>query len=382
MRLIKKNEILKYDYDVKIQQDRIGDYLVNNKWFVGFGFREGIRNFFTEEFKRFDSIILDDLFNAQTIKSIPDNEKILTFVKSECTGQLNEDGLLIWLFNYISVISPGYIYAQKHPENHFNLPALNEKGETNWPGSKKWTTKKLLKKRDELSFDVWMGDWMNSPLQKGEEFEKDWLKGININTVKILASISVVDPAHGESPQACYKSIITMGYTDTKKYVIQDIYLRKENYFQFFNYLHNISMVTPAWKTTLFENDFAQWNMAKPYYDLWRRDTKRTIAIQKFDSKNLKTQNYGSDKESRIRNLILPFEVGEIVLDQDIMEGKNKDYDLWFAQYLGFGKLKGKLDGLDATASAYILFPRYIARGSFKPLNTKFTKKESWLFNR
>ncbi len=382
VRLIKNNKLLMYDYDIKVQQDRAGSYIINNKTFVAFGYREGLRNFFDEEFKRFDIIVLDDLYNAQTVSSTVDNEKILRFVESECTGQLNPNGLLIWLFNYITVTSPGYLYADKNPKNHFNLPALNNKDRTNWKESRVWTTKKLQQKRTELPFEVWMGDWMNKPLQKGEEFEIEWIRSININSIEIISSISVADPSHGQSPQACYKSIITMSYTNTSKYLIQDIYLRKEPYESFFDYAYNLSLEIPKWKTLLFEDDFGQWSIAKPFFDNWKKKTKNRLAIQKFTSKSLKTKYYAADKESRIRNLILPFQTAEIIFNNKIISGKNPDYDLWFAQYLAFGKHKEKLDGLDATASAYILFPRYLLSGNFKPIKNRFTKKQSWLVNR
>src|SRR3972149_841238 len=41
------------------------------------------------------------------------------------------------------------------------------------------------------------------------------------------------------------------------------------------------------------------------------------------------------------------------------------------SQYIGFGASKEKLDGLDATATAFIMLPRWIERGSFKPLKEK-----------
>lgn len=380
MRLIKKNEMLRHDYNVQIQQDLTGNYLVNNKSFVSFGFREGLRNYFDENFQRFDVMILDDLYNAQTISSDVDNEKILTFVESECTGQLNPDGVLIWLFNYISTQSPGYKYAERHPEKHFNLPALNEKGETNWPESRIWTTERLREKEKELTFDVWMGDWMNNPLVKGEEFDPDWIRSVNVNYQSILATLSFADPSFGTSPQACFKSLITMSYTSKKQYIIQDVYLRKESYEKFFAYAYNVSISFPKWKTLLFENDFSQWSMAQPYYKQWRDESKRHLSIQMFNTKDLKDGKHGTDKESRIRTLIFPFQVGELIFNQDVL--LTKDYEKWFAQFLGFGKSKEKLDGLDATASGYILFPRYIVSGSFKALNTKLTKKESWLENR
>lgn len=382
VRMLKRNKLLQYDYDINIQQDRSGDYIINHKQFVSFGYREGLRNYVDENFDRFEAIIIDDLFNRQTVNSEVDNEKILNFVESECTGQLNPGGLMIWLFNYITVKSPGYVYAEKHPDNHYNLPALDKNEKTNWKESSVWTTKELHKKRASLTFEVWMGDWMNSPLQKGEEFDIGWLRTINAGHKTILKTISFVDPAHGTSPQACYKSIITFSYTDQKEYVLQDIYLRKEDYNSFFNYASKLKSRFEHWQSLLFENDFAQWNVAKPYYAKWKLDNKASIAIQMFNSKDLSTEFYGADKESRIRNLILPFCTGEILINQDILG--TKDYEIWLSQYIGFGKLKGKLDGLDATASAYILFPRYIATGSFKSLGKKKygTKNEGWLYGR
>jgi hypothetical protein len=382
VRLIRRNKKLMYDYDINIQQDRQGDYIINYKNLKAFGYREGIRNIFDEEFNRFECIIVDDLFDRNSVKSETDNNKVYDFVTSECTGQLKPGGLLIWFFNYVAHNSPGKKYAEEHPETHFNLPALNEAGETNWPGSY-WTTQKLKELEASIPFDVWMGDYMNDPLEKGDILNIDWLSTININYIKIIASLTGVDPAHGQSPAACDKAAVTLGIEEDLEHChITDIYIRKEGFPEFFDYLYEVRKNSKNHKAITWENDFQQWDYAAAYYTAWTRKTKQTLPLILFESKDQKTEFYGSDKESRIMNLVFPFQKGKIKISA-LITG-TKDYKLWRAQYISFGKQKTRVDGLDATAQAYIMLPRYVSTGSFKSLGSRSFKDEdsSWTRNR
>ena len=371
-RLIKRNPKLCYDYDVQFQQDKKGYWIINNVTFVGVGAQEGLRNFADENFKRFKILILDDLFNRITVRSVVDNEKVYQFITSEAEGQMNDDGLMIVFFNIIINESPGDRISKEHPGRAYNFPALNEKEETNWPESKTYTTAFLHAKRDSMNLEIWMGDWMNQPVLIGEIFDPAWIRTINVNTIQISASLTAADPSYGKSPSACYKGLITMGITSKKRKVILDVYLRKEDYFQVFDYIDNIRLVTPHWKILLFENDFSQWSMAMPYYDLWREKRERTLPIYTITTKVLATEHYGSDKEGRIMNLVYPHQTGSLLYNEAIMN--NADFKLYRQQLLSFGKSTQKLDGPDAAATAFILINRYIEQGTFKSTGARRAK--------
>lgn len=372
-RLIDRNELLKYDYSVNVQQEKKGHYIINNAIFVAFGAFEGLRNFISDEFERFDTIILDDLYDRLSVRSEKDNERIYNFVSSEVEGQLNEDGLMLWFFNMIIETSPGAKFADNYPDRCFNYPALNENGETNWPGHSKYTTEYLRNKEASLDPEVWAGDWMNKPLQRGEIFEPDWLRGININLVKIVSSLTAIDPSIGKSPSACYKGIITIGKTETGQNVVLDIYSRKEDYNLVFDYVDAQRAMWPGWKVLLFENDFAQWFAAAKYYEDWSEKRKKVLPIVVFTTQMLATESFGTDKESRIMNLVHPHQTGKLVYNNDIMN--NKDFERFRLQYLAFGKSTEKLDALDAEATAFIMLNRYVEHNTFKPLGKRKFKE-------
>lgn len=381
-RLIRRNKKLCYDYDINFQQDRQGDYIINHMQIVTFGKEEGLRGVMDDEFKRFKIVILDDLFNRITVTSQPDNDQVHEFVTGEVSGALEDGGTCIWLFNITSDSSPGKKYADEHPELTFNLPALDKDGKTNWPGSK-YTEEKLESIKNSLPYDVWMGDWMNEPVILGDIFKIEWLRTININLVEVVVSMTAVDPSHGQSPEACYKGAVTLGLTSNDKLVILDVYLRRENYMLMFNYLDEVRKSFPGYKTILWENDFAQFNLALPYYQKWSEQNKKYLPIVVYSSKDLKSVYYGSDKPGRIMNLVHPFQSGKILISEAVTG--TEDYKIFKSQYLSFGKSKEKLDGLDALATAFIMLPRYVTGGSFKPLNKKKfdgSEESSWLHGR
>ena len=168
-----------------------------------------------------------------------------------------------------------------------------------------------------------------------------------------------------------------MGITDKQQSVLLDMYLRKEDYSLVFDYIDSLRERMPQWKVALFENDFNQWFIAQPYYQDWSEKRSKYLPIVEFSSKSLKTGNYGSDKESRIMNLVHPYQTGTLVHNQDIV--KSSDFKRYRAQYISFGTNKEKLDGLDAAATAFIMVRRYIESGNFKPLAERKMKHIGWL---
>ena len=383
VRKIKRNKKLCYDYSINFQQMLKGHYIINNKTFVSLGMREGLRNWFDENMERFELIICDDLFNRQTVNSEVDNNKVFAFVTSECSGQLKPGGLLLWFFNFITPNSAGSKYAKKFPDNHFNLPALNDKNETNWPGSR-WTTEALELKKKSILLEVWLGDWMNQPVLLGDILKPEWLRPINLNLINIIACIAAVDPSFGKSIEACLKGAVVMGRTDQGKDIILDVYGRKESFSMVFDWLKEARSSFPGFRAIFWEDDFAQWTIASPYYADWKKTTKDTLPIIPYSSKSLKTENYGSDKIGRIMNLVHPHQTGEILVNEAILN--TDDYGTYVNQYISFGKATEKLDILDAEATAYIMLPGYIELGKIKSIKSrkiaKANQEDSWLHGR
>ncbi len=387
VRLIKRNKKLQYDYSINIQQDKKGHYIINNTTLLAFSYETGLRNILDDDFKRFKVLVLDDLYNMTSVTSERDNDKVTDFVLSEADGQLEPDGLRIFLGNSINEDCPIVRIKEKFPKTHFSLPALiNDK--TCWKESKKYTTKYWNHLKETIPFSVWMGEYMDDPLVKGEMLDIDWLRTININTIKIVASISAIDPSTGSSPSASYKGIVTLGITNKAQAVMLELYLRKEGYLSVFDYVFSIRAKYTHWKTLLFENNFNQWFNAQPYYDKWRIERGNNLSIMPFDAKHLKTDYYGSDKDARIMNLVFPHQTGSFSYSDTIFSGGGKsikalsqDAKIYLSQYLGFGKAKKKLDGLDAAATAFIMLPRYLETGSFKQLKGRRygNNEDSWL---
>lgn len=370
-RLITFNKLLMYDYDVKVYQELKGYYIINKAILVASSVETGLRNFIDDEFKRFRVSVNDDLYNRNTVDSERDNEKVTNFIKSEIYGQMEDDGLSITLGNSISADCPIMRLKKEFPENHFSLPALDENGHSTWP--ERFSDEYWRKKQKTIPLDVWMGEYMDKPVQIGNTFQKDWLRFIYVNTAQVLATITAIDPAYGESPTSCFKSAATLSAISTHEVVLEDIYIRREDYFLFFDYIDTLREKFPRWKVALFENDFNQWTFAQPYYRDWMTKRKKTIPIVLHHAKELATEFRGADKESRIMNLVHPHQTG-MFLYSEVLRG-SKDFDRYQMQYLSFGKAKEKLDGLDATATAYIQIFRYIETGTFKPLKQRIMDK-------
>lgn len=377
VRTLKKNKKLMYDYEVKITQDKKGFYIINNTYLIAGSFETGLRSIVDDDFKRIRISINDDLYNKNSVKSKVDNLKVKDFIQSEVNGMLEPEGLSITFGNSISEDCPIVLLKEDNPDNHYSLPATDDEGHTNWKGHSLYTDKYWEDFEKKTPYDIWMGEYMDKPCVKGEIFQPDWIRPVNINTLKIVSSISAIDPSFGKSPEACFKGIATLGLTDKGKTVMLDMYLRKEDYMQVFDYVDSLRFHMPFWKVLLFENDFNQFFIASPYYDKWKELRKKVLPIIIFSSKTLKTEHYGSDKESRIMNLVYPHQSGEFLYNDEIM--KNADFKRYKNQYISFGSSKEKLDGLDATSTAYIMHKRYLSNGSFKPLNKKKMRKNSFL---
>lgn len=373
-RIIQRNRLLCYDYNIEVIQDQKGYHIFKSDGgittLVATSVNQGLRAYMDDEFKRFALAIGDDLYNRESVKSEADNARVFDFVTSELWGQMEPDGLSLVLGNSIVEDAPIVRLRKLNPERHFSLPAMNrEETESNWP--EKFSADELLQIKSELPLDVWEGDYMDSPLEQGEVFDPDWIRFINLNLVSIVASITAVDPSHGKSPTACDKGAMTVGVDADRKVHVTDIYLRNEDYTLFFDYLNQVHRTTPVHKAILFENDFSQWSLADPWYQQWMEKNKQVLPIIPVLSSQLATEHRGADKESRILNLVHPHQTGQILYDEKL-DG-SPDFERYKKKnYIRFGKHKnGKLDGLDALATAYILIWGYIETGAFKALKRK-----------
>lgn len=374
-RLITLNRLLMYDYDVKIQQDKKGYYIINGCMLVSTSVKTGLRNYIDDNFKRFRVSVNDDLYSRISVDSEVDNDKVTDFIVGEVYRQMEDDGLCITLGNRITEKCPIVRLEEKFPDKHFSFPALDANGHSNWPERYSEEDWKSIQK--ETDWDVWESEYMDRPAEKGDIFQAEWLRTISLNLIQIVTSISAIDPSYGSSPSACQKGIATVGVTDKQQTVLLDMYLRNEPYEQVFDYLAALRVKIPAWKCLLFENDFNQWAFADPYYRDWSKTRKMVLPIMTHYSKDLVTENRSADKESRILTLVHPFQTGMLVISDEIT--RNLDYIRLVSQYLAFGKSKTKLDGLDALATAYIMVFRYVETGNFKPLRERiYSKAEHW----
>ena len=379
-RVIMKNRKLCYDYNINLLQDRVGYYVFQSDFgqttLVGVSRRMGLRSYTDDEMKRFRIMIADDLYNKNTVTSGEgkDNKKCYDFVTGEALRQMEEDGLLLWFGNFIHENCPAAYFKKEYPEYYYSLPILNEEGKPTWPEA--YTLKDIEKLKAKFPYEIWMAEFMEDPITKGEIFDPGWLATININVVKLICAISAIDPAEGQSPASCDKAIITLGATEDEQEIVLDIYLRKEGWIAAFDYMLQVrSRFEGIHRIFLFENDFAQFNTAKPYWDRWRKRTGQSLPFYLYSAKTLKTEYYSSDKASRIMNLVHPHQTGIIKYSEEVKG--TEDYKRFRRQYLSFnGGKNGDLDGLDAMATAHIIIPRYLSRGNFKATKEKNFKRE------
>lgn len=362
-RLIMSNPTLLYDYNIDLIQDKKGYYIFGSCILIASSYEVGLRSYLDDNFKRFKFCLMDDLYNRPSVSSPNNNEKVYNFVTGEVYRQMEDDGLSIWLGNSITHDCPMMKVKEEFPENHFSFPCIDNEGHSKWP--EKYSDEYWKEKEKSIPIDLWQGEYLDQPYEMGDNFNEDMIHYININTLQILAVISVIDPANGVSPQACFKAIMTGGWTSDNKLINLDHFIRKVGYEEVFDYVDNIRRSFKNWKAFLFENDFNQWSMARPYYDNWRRRTGKTLPIIPHLSKNLATDYYGSDKDSRILNLIYPHQVKDI-LYADKLRG-DKDHKKYIQQLVAHGAKKEKLDGPDAEATLWIMAQRYVNTGTFKP---------------
>jgi hypothetical protein len=361
-RMIRDNRLLMYDYVIKFQQEQKGHYIINHTELISTSVETGLRNYVDQDFKRFKISINDDMFNRVSVRSDVDNENVADYIKGESWRQMEPDGLNILLYNRINENCPGVKLEEEFPDRTYVFPIIDEKGKSNWP--ERFPDKTLTDLEADTPYDVWVSEWLCEPFESGDIFKPEWLRGVNINTLKIFASITAADPAHGTSPTACNKGLATVGITDKLEVVVLDLYLRKEGYPEFFSYIYYLSKIIPSWKVLYFENDFSQWGFAKPYYQDWIEKHGRIIPMILHNSKDLKTEFRASDKESRIMNLVHPHQTGSIIYNERLMS--TPDYQKYSKEYFAFGGTSKKLDGLDALATAYIKIFEHFRTGTFK----------------
>lgn len=366
-RLLTENRLLAYDYDINVVQSTKGYYIVNNTTLVATSKETGLRNFVDDDFKRFRISLADDVYNRISVRSEVDNDQVASFITGELYRQMEDDGLSIFLGNRISDDCPIERVREIYPENHFSFPILDEDGQPNWP--EKYPLEDIPALKAKYALDVWEGEFMDRPFVRGEIFDPDWFRFININTVSLSFTLSAIDPSHGTSPSACFKAIATGGLTNKGELVVTDIYMRTEGYPLVFDYVHRLRLSQPNWKVLLFEDDFNQWGFAHPYYEDWSKSRKLRLPIIKHSAKSLKTDAHGADKDSRIISTAHPHQTGQILYDSRLKE--SREYQLHFRQYMSFGAVKTKLDGPDSLATLFIMAPRYSQRGSFKPLKER-----------
>lgn len=379
--LIIKNKLLCYDYDVNISQNKKEHYIINGIHLVASGVQTGLRAILDENFNRFILSVNDDLYNVYTVYSENDNKKVYDFITSEVYGQMEEDGLCITLGNSITADCPIRLLADEYPDKHFSLPATDENGSSNWQGHSLFTNRFWELKRKEIPHEVWMGEYMDKPVERGEVFDLNWIIYSRVNFESITAVITVIDPGYGESPTACRKGVVTLAALKSGELMVLDIYLRNDSYPEVFDYVNRIRTKFPKWKSFLFENDFNQWQICKPYYENWCKENNNSLPVMHFTAKELKTEFFAADKESRVLNLVYPHQNGEILYNEELT-GK-QDFKEFRGQFTGFGKKGIKVDGLDALASAYILIKRYKANSNFKTLKKReFNNLERKWLNR
>ncbi len=377
-RLILRNRRLCYDYDVEVQQDKAGYHIINGVHLVAGSVNTGLRAYVDDAFNRFGVLIGDDLYDKETVRSEMDNQRVYEFVTDEMWGQLEDWGLCVVLGNKINEDAPICKLEDNYPEGHYSFP-IREGGDPNgaptWP--EKYDEENIRQMEKEIPADVWHGQYLDEPLVTGDVFDPEDIRFIVVRPIEVRTSITAVDPARGESPQACLKAASTLGLLDDGEVVMLGLRIRKEGYEPFFDWLRLEHQRRPAHRVILFENDFAQWDYARPFYQSWREKRSAVLPIQMHLASNLSTQHRAADKESRIMNLVHPHTMGQFHYHESL-EG-TRDFEAYKKQYRAFGEHgDDSIDGLDATATAYIQIGRFKGGGRAKGLTKKQHKRPSW----
>jgi hypothetical protein len=377
-RIATKNERLRYDYDLEIIQDRVGDYIfkaeAGQTRLVAASVNKGVRGTVSDDFERITLAVGDDLYDRETARSDLDNERVFNWITGELHRQMEDDGLCIVLGNAIVEGCPILRLKEAFADRHFSFPIMDAEGNPTWPAV--YDQAEIAAKKAETPFDVWEGEYMERPARLGDVFKEEWLRTAHLALTEIVASITAIDPAHGESPHACFKAAFSLGITGSSEPVALDVWLRREPYAHLFDHLAGVHRTLPNHKAFLFENDFAQWNFARPYYQQWTADRGVTLPIIMHLASELKDNGRAADKESRILNLVHPHDTGDFKYHTRMTSGP--DWQRYREQVLAFGEKSDDLDGLDAAATAYIMIQRYVNRGTFKPTAKRQMSRPSW----
>lgn len=376
-RIIQRNRILAYDYDLEVMQSASGWHIFKSSGgqtqLVAGSVNTGLRYHIDDTFGRFALLVADDVYDRETSRSSLDNERVEGWVTGEAWRQLEDDGLFILLGNAISVDCPVVRLRRRFAEQHFSFPVVDGGGRPTWP--EVYGPEAVARMEAENDTGVWHGEYLDDPLEIGGTFDPAWLRFTRVRPEEITASITAIDPARGESPSACYKGVFTLGITPGGGTRALDVYLRQESYPLMFDYLARLRRRVPGHRAFLFEDDFAQWQLAQPYYLQWLLDhpNEPPLAIIPFCSKAL---GQGA-KDSRILTLVHPHQTGVMQYDERLKG--SPDYERYRRQYLAFGRHTSKLDGLDAAASAHILIRRFVETGSFTPVVERRWKQPAWM---
>lgn len=382
-RLILRNPTLCYDYGIEAEQDKTGYHIFKAEHgtthLVAGSVNVGLRSIVDDDFKRIRIGIGDDLFNKETVRSDADNKRVYEWITGELWRQMEDDGLCMVFGNSIADNAPIVQLRRNFPETHFSFPIVHADGTPTWP--ERFTAADVEAKRvgpPPIPFDVWNGEYLDSPAEKGDTFEPEWLRTLRPNPADVVASITVVDPSYGASPEACFKGAVTLCLLRNHHVVVTGLFVRRGDYGVLFDWLLGQQRTTPQHRAILFENDFSQWAFAQPYYMAWLEAKKTVLPIITFNSKDSATEFRAADKESRILNLVHPHQTGLFFYDTAIAAPGNDDWEQYRKQFLAFGARKEKLDGLDAAASAYILIHRYVETTTFKPLAQRRMARPTW----
>jgi hypothetical protein len=376
-RIIERAEMLRYDFGIEVLQDKAGDHLFKAEdgqtRLVAASVNKGVRGTVDMDFNRITLAIGDDLYDRETASSDYDNERVYKWITGELYRQLEDDALAIVLGNAIVEGCPILKLKEEFPNRHYSFPIM-EDGEPTWP--EVYSREDIEEKKEETDFDVWEGEYMERPARKGDVFEEEWLRSVSVALTKIVASLTAIDPARGQSPQACRKGCFTIGRTQNGTHVGLDVWLRKEAYEHLFDHVVQVLRWAPNHKAVLFENDFAQFDYAKPYYEQWEEDRGLTLPLIMHRASDLAESGRSADKESRIMNLVYPHDTGAFVYLDAMTDGE--DWDRYRKEVLAFGQQKEGLDGLDAAATAYIMIDRYQDRGTFESTADRQIQRPAW----
>ncbi len=379
-RVIQRNRLLVYDYSISMEQDSAGYHIFKAEGgtthLVAGSVNVGLRSIVDDDFKRIRIAVGDDLYNRESVRSDTDNERVYKWIVGELYRQLKPDAVCFVLGNAIAEGAPIVRLKKNYPDQHFSFPIKHPDGSPTWP--EEYTPERIAKLEAETDWDVWEGEYMDTPAERGDSFDPDWIKVEHVDPGDILATISIVDPAHGESPTSCSKGAATLAILTDHRIACLDLYIRQGGYHHLFDWLQEQRRRWPHFKTILFEDDFAQWGFAQPYYMQWLERRKDPLPITRFNSRDNHTSQRAADKDSRILTLVHPHSTGLFVYDSRIAVEGNPDWEKYRTQYLGHGKKKTKLDGLDAVASGYIMIRRYLSTDTFKSTGQRRMKKPTW----